>query len=67
MYVNYHDRFVKLPDENKTIGIILCKDKSKTLVEITLPEDNDSIFASKYQTILPDKQDFINLLNESEE
>ena len=25
MYVNYHDRFVKLPDENKTIGIILCK------------------------------------------
>jgi len=67
MYVNYHDRFVKLQDENKTIGIILCKDKSKTLVEITLPEDNDSIFASKYQTILPDKQDFINLLNEGEE
>jgi len=67
MYVNYHDRFVKLPDENKTIGIILCKDKSKTLVEITLPEDNDSIFASQYKTILPDKQDFINLLNEGEE
>ena len=67
MYVNYHDRFVKLPDENKTIGIILCKDKSKTLVEITLPENNDSIFASQYKTILPDKQDFINLLNEGEE
>ncbi len=62
MYVNYYDRIVKLPDENKTIGIILCKDKSETLVEFTLPEDNDSIFASKYQTILPDKQDFINLL-----
>ena len=67
MYVNYHDRFVKLQDENKTIGIILCKDKSKTLVEITLPEDNNSIFASQYKTILPDKQDFINLLNEGEE
>lgn len=66
MYVNYHDRHVKLPDENKTIGIILCKDKSKTLVEITLPENNDRIFASRYQTILPDKQTFINLLNESE-
>lgn len=66
MYVNYHDRHVKIPDENKTIGIILCKDKSKTLVEITLPENNDQIFASRYQTILPDKETFINILNESE-
>lgn len=66
MYVNYHDRFVKLPDENKTIGIILCKDKSQTLVEITLPENNDQIFASRFQTILPDKQTFIQLLNENE-
>ena len=66
MYVNYHDRHVKLPDENKTIGIILCKDKSKTLVEITLPENNDQIFASRYQTILPDKETFINIINESE-
>lgn len=66
MYVNYHDRVVKLPDENKTIGIVLCKDKSQTLVEFTLPENNDQIFASRYQTILPDKQTFINLLNEGE-
>jgi predicted nuclease of restriction endonuclease-like (RecB) superfamily len=62
MYVNYHDRIVKLPDENKTIGIVLCKDKSQTLVEFTLPENNDQIFASRYQTILPDKQTFIQLL-----
>ncbi|OWY25776.1 DUF1016 domain-containing protein [Sphingobacteriales bacterium UPWRP_1] len=66
MYVNYHDRVVKLPDENKTIGIVLCKDKSDVLVEITLPQNNDQIFASRYQTILPDKQTFINLLNETE-
>jgi len=66
MYVNYHDRFVRLPDENKTIGIILCKQKSDVMVEITLPEDNDQIFASRYQTILPDKQTFINLLTENE-
>ncbi len=62
MYVNYHDRFVKLPDENKTIGIVLCKQKSTVLVEITLPENNDQIFASQYKTILPDKQAFIELL-----
>jgi len=66
MYVNYHDRFVKLPDENKTIGIVLCKQKSTVLVEITLPEDNDQIFASQYKTILPDKQAFIRLLQEGE-
>lgn len=66
MYVNYHDRVVKLPDENKTIGIVLCKDKSQTLVEFTLPENNDQIFASRYQTVLPDKETFIQLLNDSE-
>lgn len=65
MYVNYHDRFVRLPDENKTIGIILCKDKSTALVEITLPEDNNQIFASRYETILPDKQTFIKFLTEN--
>ncbi|MDQ6761596.1 MAG: PDDEXK nuclease domain-containing protein [Bacteroidota bacterium] len=65
MYVNYHDRKIKLPDENKTIGIILCKDKSKTLVEFTLPENNNSIFASQYKTILPDKKTFIQLVNET--
>jgi predicted nuclease of restriction endonuclease-like (RecB) superfamily len=66
MYVNYYDRFVKLSDENKTIGIVLCKDKNDAMVEITLPENNNSIFASRYKTILPDKQDFINLLIEAE-
>ena len=65
MYVNYHDHKVKLPDENKTIGIILYKDKSLTLVEITLPENNDQIFASRYETVLPDKDTFVRLLEEN--
>lgn len=64
MYVNYYDRFVKLEHENKTIGIVLCKNKNDSLVEITLPENNTQIFASKYQTVLPDKSDLIKLLEE---
>lgn len=64
MYVNYYDRFVKLPEENKTIGIVICKDKSNALVEITLPEDNESIFASRYQTVLPDKQALIDIIEQ---
>jgi hypothetical protein len=67
MYVNYYDRFVKTEEENKTIGIILCRDKSETLVEITLPEDNKQIFASRYQTILPSKEELQKLLSEQQE
>lgn len=62
MYVNYYDRFVKLDDENKTIGIILCKNKKDTLVEITLPEDNQQIFASRYELILPSKAELKQLM-----
>ncbi|GBR75026.1 protein DUF1016 [Candidatus Termititenax aidoneus] len=62
MYANYYDRFIKLPEENKTIGIILCKSKNKALVEITLPQDNKTIFASKYQTVLPSKTELRKLI-----
>jgi predicted nuclease of restriction endonuclease-like (RecB) superfamily len=62
MYVNYYDRNVKLDEENKTIGIILCQRKSDLLVEMTLPEGNDQIFASRYYTVLPSKEELRNLL-----
>lgn len=57
MYVNYYDRFVKTEDENPTIGIVLCRNKESSLVEITLPKDNTQIFASQYQTYLPSKEE----------
>ncbi len=62
MYVNYYNRKVKLENENKTIGIILCKKKNETLVEMTLPENNEQIFASKYMTVLPSKEEFKELI-----
>ena len=65
MYVNYFDRYVKLPDENKTIGILLCKEKSDAIIEMTLPKDNDQIFASKYETILPSKEELKKLIEEN--
>lgn len=64
MYVNYYDRKVKLEDENPTIGIVLCKDKNNAIVEMTLPENNTQIFASKYQTVLPSKEELKKLLEE---
>lgn len=57
MYVNYYDRMVKLPEENHTIGIILCKEENKTVVEFTLPEDNKTIFAKEYKAVLPSKEE----------
>lgn len=64
MYVNYYDREIKLDNENKTIGIVLCKDKSNSVVEYTLPENNENIFASKYQTVLPSKEELKLIINE---
>lgn len=57
MYVNYYDRKVKLPEENSTIGIILCKEENKTVVEFTLPENNKTIFAKEYKAVLPSKEE----------
>ena len=64
MYVNYYDRKIKLADENPTIGIVLCKDKNNAIVEMTLPENNTQIFASKYQTGLLSKEELKKLLEE---
>lgn len=66
MYVNYYDRFVKSDEENKTIGILLCKEKDDAFVRLTLPEDNNQIFAAKYETILPTKEELISLLNDGD-
>ena len=64
MYVNYYDRKVKLDDENATIGIIICKDKKDAIVEMTLPKDNNQIFASKYETVLPSKEELQTVLED---
>ncbi len=54
MYVNYFDRHVKQPDENPTIGLLLCKSKKDAIVELTLPK-NANIHAREYQLYLPSK------------
>lgn len=60
MYVNYYDRYEKQDIENPTIGILLCADKNDAMVKITLPENNNTIIASKYELYLPSKQQLID-------
>ena len=62
MYVNYYDREIRLDEENKTIGIVLCQNKSESVVEYTLPEDKKQIFASKYKTVLPSKDELKSII-----
>ena len=62
MYVNYYDRFVKQKFEKPTIGIVICKDKSDAVVEITLPKDNKTIFAKEYKLYLPSKTELKKLI-----
>ncbi|MCQ2959697.1 MAG: PDDEXK nuclease domain-containing protein [Bacteroidales bacterium] len=64
MYVNYYDREVKLESENPTIGLLLCADKTEAVVEYSLPLNNNQIFASKYQTVLPSKEQLKKILME---
>lgn len=62
MYVNYYDREIKKDFENKTIWILLCKEKHDLVVEYTLPEDNNQIFAKEYKLYLPKKEELQKLL-----
>jgi len=54
MYVNYFDRYVKKDFEKPTVGILLCQEKTDSIVELTLSEDSN-IYASEYSLYLPDK------------
>ncbi|MHB1687907.1 MAG: PDDEXK nuclease domain-containing protein [Ignavibacteriaceae bacterium] len=62
MYVNYYDRKIKNKYENKTVGIILCKQTNKAVIEYTLPESNNHIFAREYKLYLPSKKQLQKLL-----
>ncbi len=53
MYVNYYQRELTAEDENPPLGIVLCTDKSEAVVRYTLPEGNQTIFASRYKLHLP--------------
>ncbi len=59
MYVNYYDRYVKIEDEAPTVGILLCADKNDAVVQVTLPDDNTTILASKYELYLPSESSLL--------
>ena len=63
MYVHYYEREMMNEGDNSPIGIVLCADKSDSIVKYTLPEDEKQIFASKYKLYLPSEEELLNELN----
>ena len=63
MYVNFYDRNEKQTYENPTIGVLLCADKNDAVVKYSLPKENETILASKYQLYLPSKEDLLDILD----
>lgn len=57
MYVHYYERELMNEGDNLPIGIVLCADKSESVVKYTLPKNETQIFASKYKLYLPSEEE----------
>lgn len=57
MYTHYYDREVCTEGDQSTIGLVLCTDKNDAMVKYVLEEDQQQIFASRYQLSLPSPED----------
>ena len=57
MYLQMYDKMKKGPDDNPTIGIILCSETDSDVARYSTLAKNDQMFAAKYKLYLPDKED----------
>lgn len=67
MYVNYYKKTQMIEGENEPIGILLCADKDDAVVEMTLGDDIKNVYASKYLTYLPTKEELIKIIKDEKE
>lgn len=67
MYVNYYKKTQMIDGENEPIGILLCADKDDAVVEMTLGDDVKNVYASKYLTYLPTKEELIKIIKDEKE
>ena len=64
MYVRMYNDLKRSPDDNPTIGIILCTEKDEVLVKYSVLAENEQLFASKYRLYLPREEELAHLLEE---
>ena len=65
MYLNYYAAEVNDEDDNPPIGLILCTDKGNVDMQYALGGLSNHIFASKYVTYMPDKEQLIETVEEN--
>ena len=56
MYRRMYDELVKQPDDNPTIGIVLCSETDQAIARYSILKGNEKLFAVKYKTYLPDEE-----------
>ena len=59
MYIRMYDDLKKQPDDNPTIGILLCAEKEETIVKYSILNDSKQLFATKYMSYLPTEAELI--------
>jgi len=61
-YIRMFDALYKNPDDNPTLGIILCSQKSEAIVKYSVLNEGKQIFASRYKLYLPTEEEFKRML-----
>lgn len=56
LYVHYYDREIREEGDNPTIGLVLCTEKNEAVVRYVLDENEQQIFASRYQLHMPTEE-----------
>lgn len=67
MYVRLYENFKRQEGDNPTVGLILCSDNDKTVMEYSMLKESKQLFASKYQLYLPTQEEVARLLGHREE
>jgi hypothetical protein len=62
MYVRMYETFKKAPDDNPTIGIILCSEKDQAVAKFSVLQENKQLFATKYMLYLPTEKELQELV-----
>ena len=57
MYVRRYDELKLGPDDNPTVGIILCSQKDASVVRFSVLNDSEQLFASRYKLVLPTEEE----------
>ena len=57
MYVRMYDDLMKGPDDNPTIGVLLCTDTDSTIAKYSVLNDSTQLFAAKYMTYMPTEEE----------